>query len=821
MSTKTICRKRANQLLTSLNKSVSLSFCALLISTLCLAQTLVPAPNTYEPRSGGGFALSPKATLVYANATQLPVLQAFNQMMQAAYGFQLPTAAAPVPTPAIVVTPSDSLRNPEAYTLTVADNAITITHAERGLMPALATLLQLLPAQAFANTTLAACHITDAPRFAYRGMHLDVSRHFMPVHVVKKYIDYLAMFKFNTFHWHLTDDQGWRIEIKKYPLLTEVGGWRGGTIIGKHPGTGNTNQRHGGYYTQEAIKEVVAYAAARQITIIPEIEMPGHSSAAIAAYPWLSCFPQQPTDTQNWQLGQSQRPATTKQVQETWGVFEDVFCPSDSTFGFLEDVLDEVVALFPGKYIHIGGDECPKEAWKRSAFCQQLIKKEGLKDEHGLQSYFIGRIEKYLNGKGRQIIGWDEILEGGLAPNASVMSWRGEEGGIAAAKMKHPVVMTPGGWVYFDHSQSKFDDSLTIGGFTSLEKTYSYEPVPAGLTPTEAAYIMGAQGNVWTEYISNAKKLEYMIFPRMMALGDVLWSRQKHHDWDAFLARMPQMAQRLDHLGIEYSTAQYDLQEQLSTSLGERRLEWRLTTNHPTALISVKTPQPDVSRIVVRVPDLAQDPDFSRGLMKDSVFVTNLSEPGSRFNIPLNQSGVYTAEMQPNGQKKQVISRTVTISKSTGRVPTLTQAPGNHNTGDLPGFALVDGIRGDPAQVHSPQWVGWQGQSCEAVIALDAATKLSKLVFCGLEHHKSWIYKPTQITVWTSTDGKNYTKRLSTDANTPVELDSKGMFKVALPFATVTASYVKVLATSLAKIPVGQPGAGEPAWLFADELELY
>ena len=330
----------------------------------------------------------------------------------------------------------------------------------------------------------------------------------------------------NYFHWHLTEDQGWRIEIKKYPKLTEVGAWRNGTIIGHYPGTGNDGIHYGGYYTQDEIKDVVAYAAKRYITIIPEIEMPGHSSAAIAAYPYLSCFPDEATkhNPRTAWAGDS----TGKQVQQSWGVFPDVFCAGkESTFKFLEDVLDEVMKLFPSKYIHVGGDECPKANWKRCPLCQKRIQDEHLKDEEGLQSYFIQRIEKYINSKGKILIGWDEILEGGLARNAVVMSWRGEAGGIAAARQKHKVIMTPGAWVYFDHAQSRNEDSVTIGGYLPLNKTYNYEPVSDSLTKEQGKYILGAQGNVWTEYMGNERKVEYMIFPRMSALSEVLWSPEK------------------------------------------------------------------------------------------------------------------------------------------------------------------------------------------------------------------------------------------------------------------------------------------------------
>ncbi|HMH23717.1 MAG TPA: family 20 glycosylhydrolase, partial [Puia sp.] len=380
-----------------------------------------------------------------------------------------------------------------------------------------------------------AVSIEDYPRFGYRGMHLDVGRHFFPVSFVKKYIDYLALHKMNYFHWHLTEDQGWRIEIKKYPRLTEIGSWRSSTIIGHNPGTGNDSIPHGGYYTQEEIKDVVKYAADRYITILPEIELPGHSSAALTAYPSLGCT------------------GGPYMVQQHWGVFKDVFCAgNDSTFQFLEDVLDEVMALFPSKYIHIGGDECPKDSWKKCPKCQKRIKDNGLKDENELQSYFVQRIEKYINSKGRRMIGWDEILEGGLARDATVMSWRGEKGGIEAAKQDHDVIMTPGDYVYFDHAQIKNEDSLNIGGFLPLDKVYSYEPVPPTLTTEQAKHIWGAQANVWTEYMTNPRKVEYMIFPRMSALAEVLWSPKEQRNWPDFEKRLQTQYKRYGLWGVNY-----------------------------------------------------------------------------------------------------------------------------------------------------------------------------------------------------------------------------------------------------------------------------
>lgn len=417
------------------------------------------------------------------------------------------------------------------YKLTIRGSEVAIfSKNNKGIFNGIQTLIQLLSS----NAKIPNLEITDSPKFSWRGMHLDCSRHFFTVDEVKKYIDYLAMYKFNTFHWHLTDDQGWRIEIKKYPKLTEIGAYRNGSMIGKYKDNTFDDKKYGGFYTQEQIKEVVKYATERHITVVPEIEMPGHAVAAIASYPELGCSGKQ------------------IEVQKKWGVFEDVFCPKPETFTFLENVLAEVMPLFPSQYIHIGGDECPKESWKKCEFCQNLIKKEGLKDEHELQSYFIHKIEKFVNSKGKKIIGWDEILEGGLAPNAAVMSWRGTDGGIAAAQQKHFVVMTPGEFCYFDHYQNNpATEPLAIGGYTSAEKVYSFNPIPEKLQDDEQKYILGAQANLWSEYILNFKQVEYMIFPRMMALSEVLWGT--NNDFNDFKKRFEKNSEILDKMKVNYN----------------------------------------------------------------------------------------------------------------------------------------------------------------------------------------------------------------------------------------------------------------------------
>ena len=451
-----------------------------------------------------------------------------------------------------------TIANREGYTLSVEYDAIIISgKTATGIFYGIQSLLQLLPIEIengdndAIEITIPAVEINDSPRYAYRGMHLDVGRHFFSVASVKRYIDLIAMHKMNTFHWHLTEDQGWRIEIKKYPKLTEVGGFRKGTAVGL-AGTRNApytydDIKYGGFYTQEEIKEVVAYAGARHITVIPEIELPGHSSAALAAYP---------------QFGNTKGPY---EVAKRWGIFNETFAPTEETFAFLEDVLSEVMALFPSKFIHIGGDEVLKKEWEESAYAQEVIKKEGLKDENELQSYFIRRIEKFLNANDRTIIGWDEILEGGIAPNATIMSWRGIEGGIAAAKQHHTVIMTPGTHCYFDYYQvggeEQKKEALTGSKrYTSVEKVYSYEPTPSVLTPEEKKYILGAQGNVWTEYMPSWDLVEYNVLPRMTALSEVVWSSKKNRNWEDFRMRLQHIVIRYEALGYNYAKHSIDKQ---------------------------------------------------------------------------------------------------------------------------------------------------------------------------------------------------------------------------------------------------------------------
>lgn len=520
---------------------------------------IIPAPVSVK-KSNGIFLLDKTVALISKEASNAKTADLLNAFIVTKGGFALREAkAVGAGQKAIVLTSVGAKQLPtEGYIIRITANEIEIVGTGAGLFYGVQSLMQLMPDQKNNKIAIQTAEIKDYPRFKYRGLHLDVSRHFFPVSFLKKYIDIIAMYKLNTFHWHLTDDQGWRIEIKKYPKLTSVGAKRNGTIVGNYPGTGGTDYTpHDGFYTQEEVKQVIAYAASKFINVVPEIEMPGHASAAIAAYPELSAFP----DRDTW-IGEK-APWTGdrkgKHVQQTWGVFDDVFVPTDNTFKFLENVLDEVIALFPSKYIHIGGDECPKEYWKQSPFCQQFIKDNNLKDEHGLQSYFIQRIEKYVNAKGRSIIGWDEILEGGLAPNATVMSWRGEKGGIEAAKQNHDVIMTPGSaGLYFDHKASASpDEPLTISGlgngFSNFQKVYSYDPVPKELTADQQKYIIGVQANMWTEYMETPSKIEYMLFPKILSLSEIAWTPISKKDFKNFSEeRLSLHLAKLDQTNTNY-----------------------------------------------------------------------------------------------------------------------------------------------------------------------------------------------------------------------------------------------------------------------------
>jgi hexosaminidase len=774
-------------------KKILLAIC---IGSVLFANTqelaIIPAPAKMEIQQGS-FVLSTSTKIIAPTEQDKIAANFLNDYLQKFYGFTLSFSNQTKKNCITLSTYSIGSASAEKYILSVLPNNISIVgNGHAGTFYGIQSLIQLLPIPSTLNPqsstlNLPCLNIEDEPRFGYRGMHLDVSRHFFSVEYIKKYIDYIALHKMNTFHWHLTDDQGWRIEIKKYPKLTQVASSRNGTIIGRYPGKGNTNEAYGGFYTQAEIKEVVAYAAQRYITVIPEIEMPGHASAAIAAYPELSCFPNEATKFPPKTVWSGD--STQKNVQETWGVFEDVFCPTEYTFNFLQDVLDEVMVLFPSNYIHIGGDECPKNAWKKSAFCQQLIKEKKLKDEHELQSYFIQRMEKYVNSKGKKIIGWDEILEGGLAANATVMSWRGESGGIEAAKAKHNVIMTPAGWCYFDHSQTKNEDSVTIGNFLPLEKVYNYEPIPKELLIEEGKFILGAQGNLWTEYVSNPSKVEYMIFPRMSALSEVLWSSKEQRNWKSFEQRLPTQIKRYELWKSNYSNAYYDLQSEVAFSSGyDGTVQLSFKTNTPNAMISY-----------VQSTDEKEKPYI---------------QP---IKIDRSQTVVAVYKKENSTTVASALKHNFSFNKATGRRITTSPGPSPTYAGNGGTFSLVNGLKSEKG-FNSREWCGWMNQDVEVIIDLRQPTEINRIILNVLDQKNSWIYPPMVNEVAVGNDRNTFT---------PVDLrlkdvtDAEYIRTIPLYFDKLTTRYVRLKLSSFPKIPEGRPGAGKTAWFFIDEIEVH
>lgn len=504
--------------------------------------SIIPAPRKVE-RLEGAFIVNAETRICAPDAAG-EVANFLAGMLCTAAGAALPidnTLEAAPNTIALALDPAVALGD-EGYQLRVGSDRVEIRAAHAaGLFYGVQTLCQLLPAEVEsaapiegAAWAIPAVAIEDAPCFRWRGLHLDVGRYMYPAAFIKKFLDLMALYKLNVFHWHLTEDQGWRIEIKQYPKLTEIGSKRAASPFPADPNTLD-GKPYGGYYTQNEIKEILAYAQARFITIVPEIEMPGHAVAALASYPELGCVGDGYT------------------VRTRWGIAEDVFCAgNEAVFTFLENVLTEVMDLFPGEYIHIGGDECPKVRWEACPKCQARMRQEGLEDEHELQSYFIRRIEKFLNAKGRRLIGWDEILEGGLAPNATVMSWRGAAGGIEAAHAGHDVVMTPNIYCYLDYYQSEDQENEppAIGGYVPLSKVYAFEPTD-GIAEDKAHHVLGGQGSIWTEYMPTSDQVEYMAYPRALALSEVFWAAAKP-GYDDFLNRLAAHLPRLDLLGVNY-----------------------------------------------------------------------------------------------------------------------------------------------------------------------------------------------------------------------------------------------------------------------------
>ncbi len=726
----------------------------------------------------GNFILDANTTIRY-NVAQKELGQAaefLNAAINNVAGYTLPKNASQKKTIQLTLQKVE-LVGDEGYQMEITPGGIVIrANKKEGVIYGIQSLLQTLPAiRTNAVLQIPCMTITDYPRFKYRGMHLDVSRHFFGPEFVKEYIDLIASYKMNVFHWHLVDDQGWRIEIKKYPKLVSVGGFRvdhtdkvWATRPQAKPGEPAT---YGGYYTQEQIKEIIRYAAERNIIVIPEIEMPGHVASAIAAYPALSC-------TQTPQL-----PLTGGNYSNT----SSNYCAgNDSVFNFLQDVLTEVINLFPSKYIHIGGDEVEKAPWKKCPRCQARIKKEGLKNEEELQSYFIKRIEKFVTGKNRKIIGWDEILEGGLAPTATVMSWRGEAGGIAAAKMKHDVIMTPGKPVYFDHYQAgPAGEPLAIGGMNTLKNVYDYEPVPKELTPDEAKYVLGAQANLWCEFITTPSHVEYMILPRMPALAEVVWSPKENKNWENFNQRLKHHFTRYAQQGLQYSAGNFTVNIKpvsqngklfvhLSSDIVDSEIYYTLDGTEPT-LNSFKYTEP----IVIN----------TSALVKASTVING------------RVMGVQAARQ--NFVKHKAIAKNVTYVNPVSR----------NYMADGPN-SLTDGVRGTNAVTK--YWHGFSGKDMIATIDLGENKTIQNISLGCLQNYSDWIFLPQSVKFEISADGISF-KDIQTVLN-PVDIKQKNaLFDFKANFPSQTVRYIRVTAKNNF-CPAGHPGEGKPGWIFADEI---
>jgi len=736
---------------------------SLLIIFLCSqgsAQTIsvIPLPN-HVHSSRGEFIFSNQVQLLANGDLAIEAAKVFNEWFTQTIGYALPIVNVPNRNAPYI---AFSLINDttEKYTLKIRRSSIYLEGGPAGLIRGSATLIQLFYDAKNEKRGVSCLRINDQPQFSYRGVHLDVSRHFVNKEFVKRYIDLLALYKMNTFHWHLTDDQGWRIEIKKYPKLTSVGAWRKGSMVGAYRNQEFDSIPYGGFYTQADIREVVNYATKRQITIIPEIEMPGHAVAALAAYPEYSCT------------------GDVKDVEKGWGVFEDVFCVKDSTFSFLEDVLTEVIALFPSKFIHIGGDECPKERWTKCPHCINTRYENNLRDEHELQSYFVQRIEKFLNSKGRQIIGWDEILEGGLAPNATVMSWRGIEGGIAAARSGHNAIMTPGTHCYFDHYQGeKANEPLAIGGFTPLEKVYAFRPIPDSLTKEEGKYILGAQANLWSEYMYDEKQVEYMLFPRLCALSEVLWTDTLLHDEKSFYNRVLKNQNLLDAFHVNYSKTW--LRPTLKIEGGENIPSLKLTLDS-------------------KVDQLIETAwDFGDGILNYSKYTST---------IDAKNSGILVVKSTYEG-KNSIIKFPFEFSKSTGAKVTLI-TPGDRNYAN-PGITLCDGITGAYPWTGK-HWIGWIGKNGEVEIDLGKAQSVDSIVVYCLNDPVSWIHAPLSVSYGES--------EITNESELIIPVEA--IHRLVIPVHQELKN-IKLRFNSIGKNPEGTAGAGEDGWLFISEVQVY
>ncbi|MFV0553331.1 MAG: family 20 glycosylhydrolase [Mangrovibacterium sp.] len=743
---------------------------------------VIPLPQKIEMADGEPFILNNATQIVYPDGnTELErVAQFLADYIQFATGKKL-ALTNDAKDNAIMLAANLKHENPEAYALHVCDHEIEINGASAaGAFYGVQTLRKSIDAFADGKEiSFAPVEIEDFPRFSYRGMHLDVGRHFFSVDFIKEYIDLLALHNMNKFHWHLTEDQGWRIEIKKYPELTEIGSKRKQTVIGHNSGEYD-GKPYGGFYTQEEAKEIVQYAADRFITVIPEIDLPGHMLSALATFPHLGCT------------------GGPYEVGEIWGVSDQVLCAgNEDVYTFIDNVLSEIIEIFPSEYIHIGGDECPKTQWKACPKCQAKIKKEGLKaDKHHsaeerLQSYLIARVEKMVNDKGRQIIGWDEILEGGLAPNATVMSWRGISGGVAAAKEGHDVIMTPNSHLYFDYYQTLNRENVpdANGGYIPLSKVYDYNPVPADLSEEEAKHIIGAQANLWSEYMPTSDIVEYRAMPRMSALAEVQWTMPAQKDYSVFLERLARMLKLYDKKGYNYSTSIYEMSifPKINSENGTIELNFYTIDNAPIYYTLDGTTPTEAS----------------------------LKYDGG---IVISESVDVQAEAIRPNLKTPSYAQSFHMNKATAKPITFNIAP-HRNYTFTGATALVDGVWGNRDNYKDGTWIGFYDGDLEAVIDLKAATEISEVELATYVSTRDWVFGAESFKVSVSDDGTNY--KVISEEKYPCYNDFITEVKVLKSsFDAISTRYVKINVGKTAKIPSFHVGAGSPGFIFIDEIQI-
>lgn len=765
----------------------ALAAMAFLLPSTAAGQTadfnIIPRPQQVNVSNDAPFTLNAKTVISLGTNSQD---MKRNANMLASYIEQAtgirPAISKSKNGTAIVLTIDKTIANAEGYKLDADAKQIRIAGASAaGVFYGIQTLRKSLPLVngKASKVSIPAVHIADAPRFAYRGTHLDVSRHFVSVDSIRQFIDMLALHNINRFHWHLTDDQGWRIEIKKYPLLTQIGSKRAQTVIGHNSGKYD-GKPYSGFYTQKQIRDIVKYAADRYITIVPEIDLPGHMQAALAAYPDMGCT------------------GGPYEVWQKWGVSDNVLCAgNDKTLTFIDNVLKEITQLFPSKYIHVGGDECPKTQWQKCPKCQARIKalnleaKDGHSAEERLQSYIITHASNYLKSLGRNTIGWDEILEGGLAEGATVMSWRGESGGIAAAKQHHDVVMTPNSYLYFDYYQSldKDNEPLAIGGYLPLETVYSYEPMPKELTADEARHIIGVQANIWTEYMPTFKQMQYMALPRLAALSEVQWSQPALKDYNSFTNRLTEFTHMYDRLGYNYAKHLYNVAIHVDSDN-----KWREILIHMTTAGNAE----------IRYTLDGTEPTANSTLYTGA--------------IVLQKSAKIRAAAFRDGKRSSVTSQDISFNKATACPVELLQ-PTHKNYTYKGGATLTDGLLGDKG-FGTGRWLGFSGNDLEAIIDLKQNTDVSSVSLNSCVDKGSWIFDVRNIEVSVSADGKSFTKVASKSLPALEEQTPDNIYTYELTFPQTTTRYVKVTTTSEHNIPEWHGGKGKPAFLFVDEISI-